>query len=434
MQSPSKKQIASYEKHFRNVYTSLFATVMAMIFGNLYLYSKIFLEKNTEILFTKFHDKLFFNLLGLAIVLFAVIMIFYYFDNLDLLNKKAYLEDKKKRPLITKSEYLVGFAINMIFAPATLAPAFRDFLSTFGNVSPTLSGLFAIITMALIRLIQLGNLRMKWQDEIDHPLFTEKPMFKSSGDIDSFKRHYLFTKPILYVIIYTLCYQIASRYIIALLFSLYMIVTSLFSSIVLIISIPLAVFFALRILIMFKARRKLIKKLNALKREKYATVKYHGSKYLSSLFHFLKLEIEIVCADGEIYNCRVVTSGKVNSPMYFCEDKYYTEHGFHLRGGGLISSMGVSPFAQVVDISKMGGKTNPTNLILGFRREHKLVFPEKEGKCALIINPTPTTCFSLYHNIASPIDTGEDMKAYTAYTATGIYNTVKRSVNKDKYE
>ena len=120
--------------------------------------------------------------------------------------------------------------------------------------------------------------------------------------------------------------------------------------------------------------------------------------------------------------------------MYFSSDKYYTEHGFHLRGGGLISQMGASPFAAIVDIGKWGDKANPTNLVAGYRREHNITFPEKEGKRTLIINPAPTACFSLYENIANPIDTGEDMGNYTIYSATGFCNTLERLANRDRFE
>lgn len=433
MPNSNSRAIGKYEKYFRNVYTSLFATIMALIFARLYFSSVISLFAEVDWYLLKFHDKLIFNLLGLSIVLFATLMIFYYFDNLDLLNKKAYLEEKTPRPLIAKGEYLVGFAINILFASPILYSPIHYFMVSIGAPSPWLSRILAILAMALMRLIQLGSLRVKWQDEIDHPLFVEKPMFKSSGDIDSFKPFHLFTKPIIYVILYSLCYAVASKYVIAIIFSIYLTVTSLWDSLVVIIFIPIAIFFSLRLLSMFRRRHRLIRKLNALKRQKYATVKYHGSKYLSSLFHFLKLEIEITTASGEKYNCRVVTSGRVNAPMYFSTDKYYTEHGFHLRGGGLLSHMGSSPFVAVVDISKWGGNSNPTNLILGFRRQRDLAFPDKEGKKALIVNPTPTSCFSLYGTVANTIDTGENMGEYTIYTATGIYNTIVRNEDKEKY-
>ncbi len=433
MPNPSSRALGKYEKYFRGIYTSLFATIMALIFGRLYYSSVVILFSEVDWYLLKFHDKLIFNLLGLSIVLFATLMIFYYFDNLDLLNKKAYLEEKTHRPLITRGEYLTGFLINILFASPVFYLPVHYFMVSIGATSPMLSHALALLTMALMRLIQLGSLRMKWQDEIDHPLFVEKPMFKSSGDVDSFKPFHLFTKPIIFVILYSLCYAVALKYVIAMIFSIYLIVTSLWSSLIVMIVVPIAIFFSLRVISMFRRRRRLIKKLNELKRQKYATVKYRGSKYLSSLFHFLKLEVEIITASGEKYNCRVVTSGRVNAPMYFSTENYYTEHGLHLRGGGLLSQMGSSPFVAVVDISKWGGNSNPTNLVLGFRRQRDLVFPDKEGKKALIVNPTPTSCFSLYGTVANTIDTGEDMGKYTIYTATGIYNTIVRNEDKEKY-
>ena len=170
-----------------------------------------------------------------------------------------------------------------------------------------------------------------------------------------------------------------------------------------------------------------------LERTKFATVNYKGTKYLSAIFPLLPFSIEVTDRLGKVYLCNIVCSGNVNAPMYFTEDKYYTEHGLHLRNG-LISHAPGSPFAMIVDIGKISGKQNPTNLVAGYRREHDIVFPEKEGACALIVNPVSTTCFSIRGTIANPIDTGENMGNYTIYSATGFYNMIERDVNKDRFE
>ena len=114
--------------------------------------------------------------------------------------------------------------------------------------------------------------------------------------------------------------------------------------------------------------------------------------------------------------------------MFFKPDEYLIEHGMHLRGGALMSRGG--SFAQAVDISSWGGKENPTNMIFGFRMAHKLEFPEGEGHKAVILSPVPTTAFALYGKETKPIDTGEDMKNYTIYTATGFFNHIERESRK----
>lgn len=429
-----KNIVIKYSSIFRNIYTSIFATLMSLAFAKLYYSSTIRFKNESSIIFSEPHQLLFYNLLMVSIVIFAVIMIYYYFDNLDLFNKKDYLEDTNKKLLISKPEYLVGFAISLLFASSMLATPIHTLISTFREVNIAWARLLAVITLALIRFIQIYNLQVKWEDEIHHPLFVEKPIFKNSQDIKRFKPIYLFIKPLGYLVIFTFCYLFVDAYAIEIVFSLYIILTSLWQGILILVLIPFIVFFALRIVINLKARRKLIKKLKMLKREKLATVEYHGCRYLSSFLPLLPFSVTVKATSGEVYLCRIVCSGNVNAPMYFTTDKYYTEHGFHLRGGALLSSMGSSPFAAIVDIGKMGGKTNPTNLIAGYRREHKLTFPEKEGNRTLIINPSPTTCFSLYENIANPIDTGEDMGNYTIYTATGFYNMVERKATKDKFD
>lgn len=426
--------LKKYSKLIRNAYTSLFATLMALLFSHLYYSSTVAFKKESEIIFEESHQLFFFNLLTLAVSLFAIIMMYYYFDNLDLYNKKDYLEGKNKKLLISKPEYLVGFAISLLFATSMLTDPIHNLLTTFGNLNKVWARLLSVASVAIIRLVQIYNLQTKWEDEINHPLFVEKPIFKNSQDIKRFRPHHLVLKPLGFLAIFTLCYLFVSAYLLEILFSVYIILTTLWQGTLLIALLPIIIIISIRILHNIKARRKLIKRLNRLVRDKSITVKYHGMKYISSIFPRMSFKIEVTTRTGEIYLCSIVCSGRVNAPMYFSDDKYYTEHGFHLRGGGLISQMGASPFAAVVDIGKWGGKTNPTNLIAGYRREHMLDFPEGNGTRALIINPAPTACFSLYENIANPIDTGENMGTYTIYSTTGFCNTVERGVNKDRFE
>ena len=426
--------IKKYSSVIRNIAMSLFATLLALLFSKLYFSATVAFLKESTIIFEREHQRIFFNLLSLFLTIFAVIMIYYYFDNLDLYNKRDYLKDKDHKSLISKPEYISGFAISLLFSTLMLTDPIHNLLLTFGEVNIFWARLLAVVTVALVRLIQINNLGAKWYDEIHHPLFVEKPIFKGSQDIDNFKPAYLVLKPIGFVAIFTLCYLFVSKYLIVIVFSLYNILTSLWQGLLLIALVPFIIVFAVRISVQIRSRRKLIKKLNKLSKNKYATVNYKGSKYLSAIFYRLPFSVEVTAQSGETFLCNVVCSGRVNAPMYFSSDKYYTEHGFHLRGGGLISQMGASPFAAIVDIGKWGDKANPTNLVAGYRREHNITFPEKEGKRTLIINPAPTACFSLYENIANPIDTGEDMGNYTIYSATGFCNTLERIANRDRFE
>lgn len=418
----------------RNIYVSLLASLISLVFAKLY-YSAIWeLKRNSDVIYADTPQVFLFQLLGAAIVIFAVIMVYYYFDNLDLFNKRDYHKEERKRLLISKPGYIIGFAIAICFATSMLTRPIHDLLLVLGDVNIAWARLIAIFTLMLIRLIQLCNLQAKWNDEIEHPMFVEKPIFKRSQDIEGFKIRHLFLRPLGFVAIFTLCYLAAYSYLLATFSSVFFILTSLWQGILLIALVPFIIILTVRFSANIRSRHKLIKKLKYLEKNGYAAITYQGRKYLSAIFPRLNFSIEVRAQSGETYLCRVVCSGRVNAPMYFTEDKYYTEHGFHLRGGGLISSMGASPFAAVVDIGKWGGKTNPTNLIAGYRREHDIEFPEKEGDRALIVNPAPTACFSLYENIANPIDTGENMGKYTVYSATGFCNMIERKANKDRFD
>ena len=103
-----------------------------------------------------------------------------------------------------------------------------------------------------------------------------------------------------------------------------------------------------------------------------------------------------------------------------------------MRGGALIARGG--NFAYAVDISQLGGKANPTNLIVGFRTSHKLRFPEGEGHKVVILNPTPTTAFAMEDHTFKTIDTGENMGEYTLYTASGLFNHIDRQSRRGKMD
>ena len=168
-----------------------------------------------------------------------------------------------------------------------------------------------------------------------------------------------------------------------------------------------------------------------MERERLATVKIKGRKYLSATFIRHPLEVEITDAEGERYNCLVISGGAINAPIFFKTDEYLIEHGFHLRGGALLARGG--SFMYAVDVSKLGGKENPTNMAFGFRTSHKLSFAEAEG-ChkVVILNPTPTTAFAVDGRDYTPIDTGERIGDYTVYTATGLFNHIERQSRKSR--
>ena len=167
-------------------------------------------------------------------------------------------------------------------------------------------------------------------------------------------------------------------------------------------------------------------------KENLAKVTMKGSKYLSATFTFLPFSVEVIDNEGVVYECTVISASKINAPMYFKTDEYLVEHGMHLRGGALLSKAPGYMGAAAVDLSKMGGKENPTNMILGFRVAHRFKFPEGEGRKTVILSPTPTTAFSLEGTATKPIDTGENMKNYTIYTPTGFFNHIERQSRKGK--
>lgn len=326
-----------------------------------------------------------------------MVMIYYYFDNLDLFNKKDYLEDKSRRSLLSRPQYITGFTISALLGAYMFTDAYQIFLNAFWKIDVIFPRLLSALTVIVIRLIQLHSLKSKWDGEIDHPLFAEKSLFKRNRDPYTFKSYRLFLQPLGYVAVFYIVCLITTSYIIKYAIALIIIIAELWKPLLVIVIIPFIVLFSFRIIYNLNGRRKLIRRLNRLKRQKHAEVKFIGYKYLSSFLTFLPLQLVVTTSDGEIFKCDVITCDKVNAPMFMNSEEYIVEHGFHLRSGALLSKGG--RFAQAVDISAWGGNTNPTNLIFGFRKSSKFTFPS-----------------------------GEDMGNYTVYTATGFANMIERSI------
>ncbi len=421
--------------YIRNIYTSLFASLSALLFSSIVFngYYNTYLSFEADLTYPA--KSLLLTLLPFVTIL-IVYVVYDYFDNVDLFNKKDYFEEKSKKPLISRTPYIVSFAISMLFSTLLLTSSFHVALGFyFPMINIAVARFLAVAVMAALRLFQIWSLQDKWQTEIENPLFVEKAMFKRNRDMYLFKPHQLILQPIGYFFAFLALSLLTGSMIIPGII-LPVLVTAVNFALTpdmwwTVFSVPViivAIVIAIRLIHNVKRRRILLKKLKQMQKEGLARVEIKGSKYLSSTFITLPLTVKITDREGEVYNCIVATCGEINAPMFFKEDEYYVEHGFHLRGGALMSRGGT--FAQAVDISQMGGKENPTNLIFGFRTSHKLKFPEIEGHKVVILNPTPTTAYAVDFHSYRSIDTGENMGKYTLYTATGIFNHVERQSRK----
>ena len=420
--------------YIRNIYTSLAASLASWILSSIMLGGYRSSYEYNEITLMSYASQVFLTLLFPAVVVFTAWLIYNYFDNLDLFNKREYFENEHKASLISKPQYVIGFAIAMLFSTLIFTDAYEMMLGFFfPGLNIAVARLLAIATMAILRLVQLWSLRDKWQTEIENPLFVEKPLFKRNRDIYTFKAHQLFWQPAGYFIVMLCAALFTTEYGFSLFLSVFNLITSpeLWWLTFTIPIIFIAIIITCNLIYNTRKRAILLKKLKQMERERLATVKIKGRKYLSATFIRHPLEVEITDADGERYNCLVISGGAINAPIFFKPDEYLVEHGFHLRGGALLARGG--SFMYAVDVSKLGGKENPTNMAFGFRTSHKLSFPEAEG-ChkVVILNPTPTTAFAVYEREYTSIDTGERIGNYTVYTASGLFNHIERQSRKSR--
>lgn len=429
--------------YIRNIYTSLFASFAAVLFSFIIFDAYFRTYSIYEVNFQKYAAQAFLAILFPIVTVGMAWVIFNYFDNLDLFNKREYqekyIEFKKNgtaiKPLIAQKPYLIKFAIEMLFSTVVFTAGYSTaLLFFFPSINIVVPRLLSIATMAILRLLQLNSLQDKWETEIDHPLFVEKSAFKRNRDPYTFKFHQMIWQPIGFVILFSFATSFAAAYGFAIFLSIFYIIISpdMWGVIFTFPLIFIALIYLGRLIHNTRKRAILIKKIKQMKHEGLADVSIKGRKYLSATFTFLPFSIDVTDKNGEKYHCLIISASKINAPMYFKPDEYLVEHGMHLRGGALMSHGG--RFARAVDISSWGGKENPTNMILGFRMAHKLKFPEGEGHNVVILSPAPTTAFSIYGRDTKPIDTGEDMQKYTIYTPTGFFNHIERQSRKGKFD
>lgn len=432
-----KSQLKKASPYIRKIYTSLMASLGSVIFSAIIMNAfKASYEQN-ELDMQNYAGRAFIMILFPIVIIATAWLVFDYFDNVDLFNKRDYLKmrenEKRVKPLISEKPYLIGFAIEMAVAVFVFTKGYHMAITFFlPKASIMISELLAVATMAILRLWQLKSLQDKWEIEIESPIFADKAIFKRNRDPSKFKVIQLILQPLGYFIVFSLMAWFCGYFAFPMFMVIFVIIISpdmwwaIFSFPIVIIAI---VYFT-RAIHGIRKRRILIKKLKQMQAEGLATVETKGPKYLSSFITLFRLTVKVTDKEGNVYNCIVITGGKINAPMFFKEDEYLVEHGFHFRGGALLSAGG--RFARAVDISTWGGKENPTNMVFGFRMSHKMRFPDVDGKHTVLLNPTSTTAFALSGTDTKPIDTGEDMKKYTIYTATGFFNHIERQSRKNK--
>lgn len=424
----SKDKLFSY---VRNLLLGLFASIVALIFSSSLSKANLSVIMGGAYLNIDhgYWWVLFVRIFSLALNLFIVLFPFFYFDNLDLFNKKEYFHSENKKHLLLEVRYWIYLGISLPFAGAYFSSNIKFLLSHFLEPQNSLCVLLSFAIFIPIRALQIHLLQNKWDNEILYPHLKARSAFKRNSNMETFKVRQLIWQPLgFFTIGFIVCVFILNIllmfiYPIFLLFTLPEAWIYLVIGIILLSGIPAIIYCIHNI----RTRLKLLKYLKWLEKDGIATVKFNGHKLMSAFFPSWILEIHITDNKGKQYNACVVSCGKMGTPMYFREKEYMLEKGFRINSGALMSARPGVGFAQAVDISKLGGDENPTNRIFGYYRSFKLSFPDVDGKKCVILNPTPTRAFMLDEsNKPAAIDTGMKIFDYTVYTATGFYNTVNR--------
>lgn len=359
----------------------------------------------------------------------ATILVFYYFDNLDLFNKRNYFNDYlckgNKSPLLSRYQYLIPTVISLLFGLFAFTPSLSFALDELiPSVSLLVSRILSVIIFAAIRLIQLHLLQSKWDLELDQPIFVQKAAFRHSGDMDSFTPMKLILKPIGFSIIYFGVSFLFCRFLLQAVYAVIIIAKELWWIAIPILLIAILIPFSISAIHALKARGKLLRRLKRLERQGYAKIKYDGNKYLSAIFPKMIFSFSLEDLRGKKYNATVISCGKLNAPIYFRENEFLIERSMRLNNGALIARGG--RFAQIVDVNELGEGENPTNALMGYYIVLPLDFSSVEGERTVIINPIPSKIFVMNNEKAKRIDTGERIFGYTVYNTTGFCNMIER--------
>lgn len=355
----------------------------------------------------------------------ASVLIYYYFDDLDLFNKRDYFEKEDKKALISEPQYLVPFVIGLLFSRFFFTTSINYAIADLLPESQLIAGVLSVLTFAAIRLIQLHLLKSKWDLEFESPIFVHKAALKRNRDMYTFKPRQLILQPLGFLILYGIALSFSAKYIVPIFISLVIIIKDLWWGFLPIIPVVILIPLAVSVIRGLRARRKLIMRLNKIEKLGYAKIKYDGRKYLSALFPKKMFSFELEDSKDKKYNTVVISCGKMNSPIYFKESEFLIERGVRLNNSALMSRNSGS-FAQIVDVSKMGGDQNPTNALAGYYIVLPLDFPDREGERSVIINPIPTKVYVMDNLRAKSIDTGEKLFDYTVYNTTGFCNMIER--------
>ena len=417
----------------RNFFTGLFASIGATVLSSQVTTLNFALIDGASYLDPDrgYWWILFVRIFSLLLNIAVVSFVYYYFDNVDLFNKKEYFDSTEKKHLLLEVRYWIYLAISLPFAAAMFSSNVRFVLSHFFyNVSYPLCYLISFLMFVGIRALQIHLLKNKWDNEILYPHLKSRSVFKWNRNMNDFKLYQLIIQPIGFYILAGISVGLLLNTLLAFFYPIVIILTLPFAllylaaAILIISAIPFIIYTIHNI----RARGKLFKYLNKLQRDHVATVKYKGKKMMSAFFPSMIFELSITHRNGKKYNISVISCGKMGSPMYFKRNEYLIEKGLRLNSGALISTRPGTGFAQAVDISKFGEDENPTNTIIGYHHAYDLSFADEEGEKTVILNPTTTRAFMVDEsNKAHPIDTGTKLFDYTLYTASGFYNMMNLS-------
>ncbi|MBE6548683.1 MAG: hypothetical protein E7667_07420 [Ruminococcaceae bacterium] len=427
---PTKNQIFSY---LRNLFVGLFASIVALLFA-----SRVTLANYSVINEGGFASQdhgygwvLFVRIFALLLNVFVVGFVFFYFDNLDLFNKKEYFYSENKKHLLLEKRYWIYLAISLPLSTAMFSSNIRFLLGHF-TATPNigLCSLLSLILFVSMRAIQIHALYRKWNNEILYPHLKSRAAFKRNSKMEEFKLRQLFLQPLGFFIIGTLVCAFLINLLLMFAYPIILLLKEPLSLLYLaiVILVLAAVPFLIYTIHNVVKRRKLLKYLKKLEKDGIAKITYNGHKIISAFFPSMIFEITATHKSGKKYTATIVSCGKMGSPMYFKKDEFLIERGFRFNSGALMSTRMGTGFAQAVDISKLGEDENPTNLILGYNRAYDISFANADGEKSLILNPTPTRAFIIdAGNKAHPIDTGMKAFDYTVYTASGFYNMMNLS-------
>ena len=379
-----------------------------------------------ELILNKTQQNLTFLLYPLISVILFVVL-WRYYDTIDDYSFNRICNAPEFPKFLRDPGFVAGFVLTILTGTPILLSAFRHTLSRFGVGALLTVGISFVLALGItigVSLLRLSNLEYTWRVQKDLRTSTAKTQTKL------FRR--IFYAVLFFVALYLLI-PLGFNVLLPAWGSLVIgVFTIMLRPILPVLAVLLIPLLAIRMIRRLSARRKFLKRLEALRGRGELSYTVHGHPYLSALFPKVFFGLSITDAphpDGKKKTDTTYTVGFINpshrkGTIILCDNQVYRfMYALRMRGiGGIRGGGNLIYGAQFVSVPAGAWYTNHS-----FRFPD--VPPEEVGERILVIDPTPRV-LALHGRRADELitlDNASKVYGYTVYGKNSFLNMLERT-------